>query len=96
MSVGRKISLMAPGGSAEGLHVKQSPAAYARTLEKAIRAKCLDCCGGMRSEVRGCNVKYCPLWPFRSSGTGSILEKEKPSEASGLEGQISLFEEMRA
>lgn len=32
---------------------------------KAIRAKCLDCCGGMESEVRKCVIPACPLWPFR-------------------------------
>lgn len=32
---------------------------------KAIRAKCLDCSGGVPSEVRKCVVVRCPLWPFR-------------------------------
>ena len=32
---------------------------------KAIRAKCLDCCGGVGSEVRDCNIVKCPLWPYR-------------------------------
>lgn len=32
---------------------------------KAIRAKCLDCSGGMQSEVRGCLVRDCVLYPFR-------------------------------
>lgn len=32
---------------------------------KAIRAKCLDCCCGQRSEVKLCTVETCPLFPFR-------------------------------
>ena len=32
---------------------------------KAIRAKCLDCCGHIQSEVRKCVSIDCPLWPLR-------------------------------
>lgn len=32
---------------------------------RAIRAKCLDCCGGQPSEVRACPVTRCDLYPFR-------------------------------
>lgn len=32
---------------------------------KAIRAKCLDCCCGQRTEVGVCPCKDCPLWAFR-------------------------------
>ena len=32
---------------------------------KAIKAKCLDCCCGDRSEVKECPSKDCPLWQFR-------------------------------
>jgi hypothetical protein len=32
---------------------------------RAIRAKCLDCSGGMQSEVRDCLVRDCALYPFR-------------------------------
>jgi hypothetical protein len=32
---------------------------------KAIRAKCLDCSGGMQSEVRDCLIRNCALYPFR-------------------------------
>lgn len=33
---------------------------------KAIREKCLDCCGQQPSEVRLCEAVKCALWPFRS------------------------------
>lgn len=32
---------------------------------KAIRLRCLDCCGGHQSEVRKCTAVDCPSWPFR-------------------------------
>lgn len=31
----------------------------------AIRAKCVDCCGGSPGEVRKCTAVSCPLWPMR-------------------------------
>ena len=34
---------------------------------KAIRAKCLDCSGGIQSEIRDCLVRDCALYPFRMS-----------------------------
>ena len=35
------------------------------TRAKAIRAKCIDCMGGDKSEVRKCTAVKCPLFPFR-------------------------------
>jgi hypothetical protein len=32
---------------------------------EAIRAHCIDCCGGSRDEVRKCTAIKCPSWPFR-------------------------------
>ncbi len=32
---------------------------------KAIRAKCLDCCGNHPSQVRKCDVFDCPLFIYR-------------------------------
>ncbi|RJQ26664.1 MAG: hypothetical protein C4589_09485 [Peptococcaceae bacterium] len=32
---------------------------------KAIRKKCLDCSCGQAAQVRGCQVKDCPLFAFR-------------------------------
>lgn len=32
---------------------------------KAIRANCLDCCGGSEAEVRKCTITSCSLWPLR-------------------------------
>lgn len=32
---------------------------------KAIRANCIDCCGGQAGEVRKCVFVACPMWPMR-------------------------------
>jgi hypothetical protein len=36
-----------------------------RTILRTIRAKCIDCCGGSKSEVANCVAYACPLHPFR-------------------------------
>ena len=36
-----------------------------KTPLKAIRAKCLDCCGYDKSEVKNCTATDCPLYLFR-------------------------------
>lgn len=37
----------------------------ANTGMKVIRDKCIDCCGGVVTEVRKCVATDCPLWPLR-------------------------------
>ena len=32
---------------------------------KALRLRCVDCSGGSTAEVRQCEFKQCPSWPFR-------------------------------
>ena len=32
---------------------------------KAIRLKCIDCCGGQSAEVRKCPAVNCALWRYR-------------------------------
>ena len=32
---------------------------------KALRLRCLDCCGGSPNEVRLCSAVACASWPFR-------------------------------
>jgi hypothetical protein len=49
------------------LTVGLQPASGPRmTLKKYIRDKCIDCCGGVRSEVAKCTARGCPLWPVRT------------------------------
>lgn len=43
------------------------------TRAKAIRAKCIDCMGGDKSEVRKCTAVKCPLFPFRMGKEDTTL-----------------------
>lgn len=62
-----------------------------RTRARAIRAKCLDCCCDSALEVRNCELKRCPLWPYRlgyevdyngERKKGRVhIKEEDPSEA---------------
>lgn len=59
------------GGNLIGRDPRQLPLADLRRLKhpespiRAIRAKCLDCCGGNAAEARKCVSAQCPLWPLR-------------------------------
>ena len=56
-----------------------------QTRKQAIKSKCLDCSGGIRTEIRRCPATNCPLWPFRmgteqrSTGTDEAASEE-PAE----------------
>ena len=47
---------------------------------RAIRSKCLDCSGGVPSEVRKCVAATCALWPFRM-GSNPFHGKKAPADA---------------
>lgn len=42
---------------------------------KAIRNKCLSCCGDSKHEVKHCPVEKCTLWPFRF-GKNPFIKRE--------------------
>lgn len=48
---------------------------------KAIRARCLDCCGGQKAEVRLCPSQKCPLWPYRMGRRPK--DGENPAKQAG-------------
>ena len=52
----------------------------------AIRKKCMDCCGNSTKEVRRCNIKDCPLWPYRAADV-------KPPRRD--KRQVSIFDYMK-
>lgn len=43
---------------------------------KAIRAKCLDCCGGSYDEVKYCIITGCVLWSRRFGRRAESLPDE--------------------
>lgn len=53
---------------------------------KAIRANCIECCGGSKNEVKLCTCTKCPLWAFRLGKSpyrkGRVLTDEQKQAAS--------------
>ena len=58
------------------------------TPMKAIKAKCLDCCCGDRSEVKDCTAKDCPLWAYRlgknPNKTRTMTDEQRKAAAERL------------
>ena len=55
---------------------------------RAIRAKCIDCSGGSRSEVKHCTVETYPLWPYRH-GKRPRIDSEEASAHVAM-GKLSI------
>lgn len=53
---------------------------------KAIRAHCIECCGGSKKEARLCPAAECPLHPYRMG------RRPKPGEADPAEVEEDLDE----
>ena len=53
---------------------------------KAIRAFCIDCCGGSANEVKLCTSPKCALYPFRLGKnpyrTKRVMTDEQRAEAT--------------
>lgn len=49
---------------------------------KAIRLKCIDCCGGNTAEVRKCPATNCHLWRYRM---GKEIKNENDENANDFE-----------
>jgi hypothetical protein len=65
-----------PDGSTEGLDPRDVPIELLGELPgplAAIRAKCIDCCAGSRSEVAKCTAIGCALWPYRMGTNPRLL-----------------------
>lgn len=52
---------------------------YETSPLKAIKKKCIECFGGVQSEVKRCTGKTCPLYPFRY-GTNPYRQRVTFSE----------------
>jgi len=46
-------------------HAELAQLGHLQRPSRAIRLKCLDCCGENAAEVRKCVSIDCPLWPHR-------------------------------
>jgi hypothetical protein len=58
---------------------------------KAIKAHCLDCSGGSRKEVQGCEIADCPLYPYRLGKNPRRREfgQKTPEKAGVFEGRVA-------
>ena len=56
------------------------------TRQKAIRLKCIDCCGGQANEVRLCTAFKCPLWEYRMGATSKALKESANADAKKAAG----------
>lgn len=54
---------------------------------KAIRLKCIDCCGGNTAEVRKCPATHCFLWRFRMGKEIKDGSSEIPSFSDDFEDE---------
>ena len=54
---------------------------------KAIRAKCLQCCCYMPSEVAACEIVKCPLHPFRMGKNPFRTPREMTDEKKAALGE---------
>lgn len=60
------------------------------TRGKAIRLKCLDCCGGSSSEVKICPAVKCPLHPFREGHDPFRAKREyTPEQKAALSSRLA-------
>lgn len=55
-------------------------AGFESRIAKAIRAKCLDCCCGVQSEVARCHLTSCSLWPFRMGKSPWLSNARKDAD----------------
>lgn len=53
-----------------------------RSSLKAIRAKCLDCVGGLSREVKLCTATKCPIHPYRFGHRPRLPEMPAITEGS--------------
>lgn len=56
---------------------------------QAVRAYCIECSGGSRKDVDGCNRHTCPLYPYRNR---KAVESASPAKAAQLDGQINIID----
>ena len=60
------------------------------TRGKAIRLKCLDCCGGSSNEVKLCPAVNCPLHPFREGHYPFRTKREyTPEQKAALSSRLA-------
>jgi hypothetical protein len=62
---------------------------------KAIRKHCIDCSGFSMAEVKRCELKDCPLWPYRM-GHNPKRKGKGGKRDSQLVGNSAIFKKSKA
>lgn len=66
----------------------------------AVKANCIDCCGGQASEVRKCVMTHCTLWPFRMGvnplARRALTEEQKAAARARMAAARSVRETVAA
>ena len=61
----------------KGREQKSFDRVVAGSLKAAIRLKCLDCSGDVKSNVTHCTVKSCSLWLFRPFQSVRVIKEDQ-------------------
>lgn len=64
---------------------------YLEDVLRAVRLKCLDCSGNSQKLVDRCNIRECPLFPYRSL---RVMGERKKTPKNMR--QISIFDGLLA
>jgi len=51
---------------------------------RALRERCVDCCGDQLAEVRKCTATGCPSWPFRMGSNPWRSPASEAKQEAGL------------
>lgn len=64
---------------------------------RAVRLKCLDCCGDSSKEVEACSAATCPLWWYRKKALQALMLRRpennqniprRPGHQSDVQGML--------
>lgn len=59
-------------------------------LARAIRAKCVECCGGSRALAAQCRICDCALHPYRPGAAEAPQKKDRGVLWDGEQTQLTL------
>lgn len=62
---------------------------------KAIRAKCLDCCGDSATEVKLCVSKNCVLYPFRFGKNPYVKRNYTDEQRAAMAERLAKIKEKK-
>lgn len=58
---------------------------------RAVRIKCIDCCGNSAHEARKCRIYSCPIWPWGMAAQ-AVSRSAKAALKVGVDALNAKFE----